>query len=89
MTPYEDFKALFLSGFESFRALKITLFERSGVLKVDNFMALFLSVSEYCHNPTNKTKQNNFGCYYGIIIGKNPPHHRSGCDYNLSNFQAT
>ena len=58
MTPYENFKALFLSGFESFRALKITLFERSRVLKVENFMALFLSVSEYCQNPTNKTKQN-------------------------------
>jgi hypothetical protein len=51
-------------------------------------------VLAYCHNPTNKTKQNNLvGVVF--IIGKKtttPPHrhhHHTGCDYTLSHFQAT
>jgi hypothetical protein len=44
----------------------------------------------YCHNPTNKTKQNNL---VGVVLlsVKNPPHHRHHHENNhiLSHFQAT
>ncbi len=41
-----------------------------------------------CHNPTNKTKQNKT-TLVGVVLLSVKTHHHHGCDYILSNIQAT